>query len=489
MSAIGSPPLTASIEAAAAPPSRSRQPRGPLVERPLLIILGLGAVLRAVTMIGYSPSALQWIDAIRYTRSDPVALFDDYFWPAGYPVFLAGLRLVSDDLTFTIAVQHALGLGTAALLYASVRRIGAPPAIAAVPALVAALGGDHLYLEHVVMADTLYGFLGVAGLYVALRGLDRSGGRALVTFGGAAALLMAAGLTRSAGFTLPLVLLLVLVATGARPVRARLLPAAVVAVTSIGLMAGYLAVASSGKYAGVSDMTGWHLYSRIAPTVDCSRFTPPAGTRMLCDPRPVADRPGSFYYEWDPASPARMRWDIPEGNDELRRFARAAILADPVMYAKVVAKDLVRYVEPTAGRDRAASGVGADTMVFGFRDATTEALVDRYLSTRYDGVGPVRAGGIELLDTYQRVSRLNSLERLLMILLAVGGLLAARGPLLRGILLFGASALGLLALPAATLSWDYRYGTPPMLLLACAAALGGWALWLRLGPGSARRLR
>ena len=70
-------------------------------------------------------------------------------------------------------------------------------------------------------------------------------------------------------------------------------------------------------------------------------------------------------------------------------------------------------------------------MVFGYRDGATEALVASRLERRYDGV-TVRVRGLELLDTYQRATRLGALEKLLMIALALGGLWAARGPLRRG---------------------------------------------------------
>ena len=76
--------------------------------------------------------------------------------PAGYPVFLKGLWTVSSSLAFTMVVQHLVGMATAALLYASAKRLGARSWVALSVAGVVLFSGDHIYLEHSLMAECVY---------------------------------------------------------------------------------------------------------------------------------------------------------------------------------------------------------------------------------------------------------------------------------------------------------------------------------------------
>lgn len=446
----------------------------------IAVVLGLGVLVRAWSLYSYYPSALQWVDAVQYARVEPPGFFDAFWWPAGYPAFLIAVRTAWDELGFTIAVQHLLGLAAAGLLYASVRRLGAPRGVALVPAAVGALVGDFVYLEHILMVEAFFTFMVVAGLYLGVRALqpDLTPRARTLWLVAAAAVLALSGLVRTTGLVLPLVLMVVALVGNWAPLRRRALAVGVVALTAVVVVGAYAAIATTGRYDGLFTMSGWHTYARIAPTADCRTFTPPAGTKFLCESTPVAQRPGSFAYEWDVTSPARKRFALPDGNDTLGRFGRAAIAADPVTYAKIVAKDLARTVEPAAGRDRPGSGISGEVMVFGYRNGETEALVAPRLERVYDGV-TVRVRGLELLDTYQRATRLGALEKLLMIALALGGLWVARGPLRRGIALFSLSAFALALGPAATLSYDIRYALPPALLASAAAALGAWALWKR----------
>jgi hypothetical protein len=459
----------------------SRPPAPPLpagrrrVVWPLVAVLAVGAAVRVYAMVGYSPSVLQWVDGIRYARIGE-GFFDEYWWPAGYPAFLLAARSVTNWLPFTIALQHALGLGAAGLLYATVRRLGAPVGVALVPAGIAALSGDFVYLEHIVMAEQLFTFMLVAGLYCAVRGLVADDRRWLAA---AAVVLTLAGLVRTTGLVLPFVLAAVVLFDRRPGRRGALASAGRVAAVAVVLVAGYMGVASTGRYAGLFDMGGWHLYARIAPTADCRTFTPPRGTRFLCETTPVAERPGSFWYEWEAASPARKHFTFPDGNAELGRFARAYITAHPLSYAKIVVKDSLRSIEPSLGRDRIESGIPGDVLVFGFRLGTTEQTVGRALEHKYRGVLPVRAGGAEVLDSYQRATRIAGLERLVLIALALLGMWAARGVVRRAIVLLTLSAAAVVVLPAVTLSYDIRYALPAILPLSAAAAAGAWAFWER----------
>ena len=133
-------------------------------------------------------------------------MYGDFWMPAGYPMFLWLLRQVSSQLWFTIWIQHLLGLGTGTFLYLSMRRLGVVRAIACIPAAIPLLSGDHLYLEHTVMADHLTIFLTAGGIWAAICGLVPK--LHLRWLAIASALLAMAALTRSVGVVLLPILVL-----------------------------------------------------------------------------------------------------------------------------------------------------------------------------------------------------------------------------------------------------------------------------------------
>ena len=136
--------------------------------RPFLILLGLGVLVRAVLMIVYFPSVMLWVDAIRHTRIIPAEIFGDPWMPAGYAMWLAVLRGITHQLWFTIVVQHFMGLAVGPMIFLVMRRLGAMSCIACLGAAVPLLSGDHLYLEHIIMSDSVLIFLISAGLSAAV---------------------------------------------------------------------------------------------------------------------------------------------------------------------------------------------------------------------------------------------------------------------------------------------------------------------------------
>ena len=74
-------------------------------------------------------------------------------------------------------------------------------------------------------------------------------------------------------------------------------------------------VAVGGTYLGLGDMSGWNVYSRVAPFADCRQFTPPEGTAPLCEQRPQAQRPGPFGYVWDATSDLSFAVPAPRSDD------------------------------------------------------------------------------------------------------------------------------------------------------------------------------
>ena len=447
--------------------------------RPLLVLLGLGLAVRVAAMALFFPAVMTSYDSPRFARADPRGLFDDYWMPAGYPAFLKVLHNISDHVWFTIAVQHAIGVAVALLLFLTARRLGASPALSCVPAAFGLLSGDLLYLEHIFLADAFMLALCVAGLSAAVWGLHPVVDRRWLALAGA--LLAAAALSRPpAAVTLVVLVLVALVAgtrRGARLPRIGSAAAAVAGALVIFALYGASFAIKDGRYLGVGDMSGWLLYGRAAPFADCGEFTPPKGTRVLCDPRPTSERPGPFGYVWPEDSPARKAFSplSPETGERPGAFARAALLHQPGSYLSAVALDLARYVEPDAGPPRGYSGQGRDLVSFGFRDAGVERAVIAGLSPRYEGT-KLHAPGTDLLQSYQSLVRVDRLALAAAILLTLLGLGLARGPLRLGTALFGLSGLGLYLLPALTISYDFRYGIPPSALVVMSATLAAAGL-------------
>jgi hypothetical protein len=448
---------------------------------PMLMLLGVAVALRAAAMALYFPAVMMSVDTPRFARAMPQDLFGDYWMPAGYPAFLKVLHHLSDHIWVSIAAQHMLGVGVGVAVFLTARRLSAPDWVATVCAAVPLLSGDSLYLEHILMADTFMFAMTVFALAAAVRGLvPRTDWRWLAAAGGLAA---AAMLSRNVALVvIPVIALCALLAGGDR--RARMLAGGAVlagAALVIGLYVTAFEV-KGGRYLGLSDMRGWNLYARVAPFADCSKFTPPANTRVLCERTPPAQRQGPFEYVWDPNSIAvrNFRPEDPSTGGPLERFAEAAFVHQPGDYLVAVGTDMLRYVEPSAGTQRGYNGQGRDLVSFGFRDPTTERNVTSALRPRYEGTA-VHAPGLHTLTVYQNLVRVDRLWLVLALAATVAGLVVARGPLRIGVALFGLSSLGLYLLPTLAISYDFRYGIPPGILLAISGLLGAYGLAARAG--------
>ena len=444
--------------------------------RPVLVLLGAGVLVRVILMIGYFPGIMFWFDSIRYARIEPSQLFGDFWMPAGYPMLLALLRAVSRQLWFTIAVQHLMGLGTGILLFLSLRRLGAPNWTASIAAAVVFLSGDHLYFEHLIMADTCLIFLTAAGLTAAVYGLTSRGN--LRWLSAASALLALAALARSVGIVLLPILIICTAAwvRGSGRNRGRALAGAAlpgIAVFALYWMAFKL---SDGKYLGLFDMRGWNLYGRVAPFADCQKFSAPPGTAILCEQRPAQQRPGPFGYVWDLNSAARRNFELgPATGQKLGAFAWQAIIHQPADYIRAVLIDLARYIEPSIGGARAYGGQPREILAFGWRDVSIEKFVIGHMKKKYHGT-KVHLRWQGLLDVYQRIFRLGGLVLAALIASTVIGMIRARGTFRLGIFIFGLSGLALYIIPAATVSYDYRYGIPAETFIVVSGLLGSLTL-------------
>lgn len=441
----------------------------------LLLLAGLGA--RAWLMADYRPAYLSSNDSARFLHFAHIddGMYEDTFGPTGYAAFLKALRAVWDQLEFTVAVQHLLGVLAAVLLYAAVRRLGAPVWAACVPAGVVLLSGDQLYMEHTLLSEGPFLPLLAGGLYAGVRALD--GERSLRWLALAGALLAGTALFRNVGMILPPVL--VVWALAAMP-RGRRLASAGVAAAAAGAVLGLYAIGAAldGGNTGWTATSGWNAYGRSAPFADCDEFEEPVETELLCEDTPPDERPGSLFYLWFDGSPARDLYGHPPiGQETLGKFGRRAILAQPLDYVSTVAADLPRFLNPELNRKRYSGG---GYFLMSRRGAKAEGNVLFQLGRDYDHAQFRPGSSGDRVADWQKAMRLKGWVPALFVAFALAGVAAARGTALRGLALFGLAGAGLVVMPAATLTLLGRYTVPPMPIVAAAGAIGAWAIAARL---------
>jgi hypothetical protein len=455
--------------------------------RLLSAALFLALLLRIDAELGYRWQS--WFnDSYSYVRA-AVTLTPETTRPSGYSVFLWLLSPAHSYLLVT-ALQHLMGVGVAVMIYAVARhRFAAPAWLAVLATLPVLFDGFEIQLEHLIMADTLFLFLAIAGITVALW-TPRPSWRACL----AAGLLLGLSATvRSTGLPLLGVLAVYLVIVHWRSWRPMLAGVAV-GVVAFGVpLAGYEAWYNSahGEFA-LTDSTGVFLYSRVMTFADCSRMSLPADLRPLCTSVPPAQRPVAQAYIWTQASPLRRLPEpmfSPAVNSLAKRFAIKAIEAQPLDYARAVWDDTVRSFD--WNRSVFPNPQTYDAYLFGYTSphiplspfggyATPEAYYVRG-DTATAIVNPFAA----LIHTYQRWVWLPGTVYGLILLAGLYGIVRQwrRGG--REALLPWLCSVVLIVAPAATAEFDYRYVTTavPFACLAVAVAFGSARLARRGASG------
>jgi hypothetical protein len=395
-----------------------------------LALLGLlvvaGALLRLAMTRAQSPAFIGVSDSTYYILAAHFDLFhyaaeaDGNPWPAGYPAFLALMHLLSDQLSFTILVQHLLGIGTALLLFFAVRRV-ASAWWGLVPAAVLLLAGPELFLEQAPMTEPLFEFLIAGSLYCTARALDQQGLQWCFNAGALAAL---AATVRVIGVPVAAVLILWLFAAVGGGLKARL-TGALVALLAVTLVLGtYLIEMKREK-----------------------GFGGPALTRTG---------------EWRP--PVRAN--------------------QPASFARRMGRELSRFWSSDHNASRGTSGVATVGYSYGgvvWLMGTPSPGQHRTAASWYPTAPlSVDDGLLATMKAYERHSRLEGPALVVLLALALVGLPFARGPQLwLGVLVLATAAVVLIA-PVAYVYFDARYAVPGYGPLAAAGAIGGAALWQRL---------
>jgi 4-amino-4-deoxy-L-arabinose transferase-like glycosyltransferase len=481
--------------------------------RPGLVALGLllvvGGALRIVLSLAYRPATLSQFDANAFVWQAAGGLFESPLQAPGYSLFLRGPHLLSDEVAFTISVQHALALATALLAWSMVRRLSGSDWLGLVPAAVVLLNGDSLLLEHSLMSETVFTFLIVAMLAAALRALDDTPAWRWLALAGV--LLGAAIWVRYAALAVvPVVAGWALVACW--PARRAGLLAAGATLLPVALIVGLLVVAQGRQtgFYGLGEGAGWALYSRVAGFADCDRFDSPAGTEPLCERTPAEQRRNPDWYGYDPDSPAVRLFGGPvAGDDSLDAWARRAIVAQPLDYVSEVLDDLTLFVDEQPWTNRNYSLIGPRTISFTLRSPDENCSPDVCRApplgvegnSVYGWTAPDRGSyyapfeprqdeGVVVFQDLQRVLRVHGPLLGLMAAISLLGLLAIRGRLAKAQWLLTLVALAVLVFPVATTTYNIRYAIPALPVLAAAATLAPLALrqgagWL---PAAVRRL-
>jgi hypothetical protein len=470
-------PRGAAFDAGAAVALRRRWRAAGRGARAAVVALGLllaGAIAVRVWLIAaYGPAFLGFGDSHEYVTAAARGVFGDVQKPAGYPIFLALLHALSARLTFTIVVQHCLGLATGLLLFAAVQRTGAPAWLGAFPAAVAFFGGTGLLLEHALLADPLFAFLQAAGVFATVCALSRPGLRWPLLAG------LAVGLSfwvKTVALSSAVLVPCVLFAGMPGPGRPRLRAAAVAAGAALALVLAYAPVqaAATGRW-GYERQSAWNLYGRVATFVDCTSFRPPSGTRFLCPPEAPSRRQGENYYQYARSAPAVVRYGGPArapaaADETLQRFSVAAIEHEPLAYAGAILRSLTFYVSPRAGEGYTPSQIRE--ALFARRGVrAVDPAIAAYYPRDHGYLGPAAA-----LTAYDRLTRVQGWLLVAMLLAALAAAVLLRGRQRAAAALFALTALGSVTLAAAGNGYDARYGYPALGPLAAAAALGAWAI-------------
>ncbi|GAC1342858.1 MAG: hypothetical protein NVSMB29_14990 [Candidatus Dormibacteria bacterium] len=450
-----------------------------------------GAMLRALTLLAYRPALEFSQDSFSYL-DDAKRLSVDLVRPIGYPIFLR-LMSYSGHFVAVAVVQHGLGLATGVILYVLLRRLGVRPWLAALATAPILLDAYQVYLENFVLAEAVFEFLLVTGLFVLLR-RERPGVLACLASG---LLLAAACLTRTTGIfvLIPVIGYLVVRRVGVAPLAGAVGGAAL-------LLGGYVLWfhANTGHY-GVEQYDGFFLAGRVEPFADCRGLNLPPLEQQLCDSAPPSQRQSTDWYIWNPQAPLR-RLDPPPGTDRnalAGDFAARILIHQPGAYFEQTAHDVLHYFAPGHSGGHQDFPVQSWQYLTDFTPDPWTPVVppDNFYVGEWTNPGPhtqfqVKVanqgfGNTEVtphfrprlargLRTYQVLGYTQGpvlAGCLLLALVAACGRLEAADRHSRAVALLLASAgLFVLLAPAMTAVFDYRYQLPTLLLLPPAAALG-----------------
>lgn len=449
---------------------------GSASSRVMVGLIVVGIALRVLAIVSWWPVAPTLEDGYQRFAANP---FLDPQHPAGYDLIVAALGHVSRQIAFTVLLQHVIGIVSALLLAAAVRRITGSAWAGLVPAAIVLLDPDQIFLEHAIMSES-WAILAIAlSFYGVVRSCEEPERWWRWPLGTGIAL-AAAVMIRTASLPMIAIFALALVLYQARPFRRwreHLRASAVMVCTAaIGLLAFAGASAASGQRFGIAPSPGWYLYGRVAQFADCHKFVPPPGTAALCQNTPQSRRPAAYYYTFESGSPAvRVFGAFGRDDATVGSWARAALLPQFGDFLGTAWTYLRSYYVPGSLPARLkATSTGLDPQL-DFTNRGNPIVVSAMkvdLETYYDRytVHPIR-WGLQFLHDWQRVVRFGATALFVTTVLSLIGLLVGDRRSRVGVLLFGLGGLSLLLAPVLTGTYSGRYTVPMAGLLAGAAAI------------------
>ena len=458
------------------------------------IVVLAAVVVRLIVIVGYPP--IMWFnDSYNYVY-DAFTNIPDEVRPNGYAFFLR-LFLPLHNLYPLALVQAAMGVLLGVGIYALLRRRGLPWWGAILPTLPVLFDSYELHLEHMVTADPLFIFLVTATLIM----LCWNARPSIWVMALAGLAIGCSTVVRSVGEPL---LIVVLVAMAIRRVGWIRLGAMLVA--GIVPIAAYMVWfhGTYGKYAITE--SGAFLYSRVSSFADCQKINPPANLRALCDPTPTSLRPVPGKYVWadtelapdqhvstplyklTKSSDTGLRF-TPQISGMTGKFAKDAILAQPLDYARAVTDDVLHTFAWSRSPDP-GDNIG-NGPVFNFiyqgelskqipwwaKDIPGDPVAQQIYQARKDFGGPgfgnttVVWPWAHLLVDYQKVFYLRGPFLAVILLMGLGGVIGRWrrwGGL--GLLPWVVGAL-LIVLPPMTAGFSYRYVLAAVPAVCLAAGL------------------
>ena len=349
--------------------SRLRRPSRTVLALIALLLVGIG--LRAWLVYQYAPAFVGYDDSRGYLAT---LIAPNLYWqpvrPAGYPIFLLIARELSSHLRSAIVVQHALGVGTAILLYLSVANVARHRWVGLLPAAVVLLGGSQIYLEHAVVTESVFAFLVALAIWLAAHSISSPQRPMWLLPAGAA---VGAAITlRSVGFTLILALMAWAVLARSSSVRMRIAAPLAVLATGFSSRWGPTCFTSTARPTrGPLDAN--HRMDAGRTHVDIRRLQQvhaaerDRATPMCSDPIPQSKRPNAAAYQFDPAvSPALRAFGSPSANYQItdkesleftpdglqRKFALAVLRHQFGTYLGTIFDGTIKYINPAWGHGR-----------------------------------------------------------------------------------------------------------------------------------------
>jgi MFS family permease len=251
--------------------------------------------------------------------------------PYGYSAFLD--PFVPGPMIVVAAIQHVLVIGLLVLGYVFLLRRGVRPWLAGLAVAPFALTGRELTLEHLVLAETLFVVLAGAGLML-LAWRERIRPWMAIVAG---LLIAASTLTRSVGLPLAALCVAFLLVrwSGWRPLAGFVVALALP-------LGGYVVwYHQNHDVYAFGEFSGRFLHGRVQTFADCREIPSlTAEERLLCDDRPLRDRPERpDWYVWSPESPGMVHAGTVKDDPVLGSFAKKAILAQPGDFLVMLARE------------------------------------------------------------------------------------------------------------------------------------------------------